>query len=180
MKISQYFEHDLRNEIRVKLVILAKDAGTRFAEDEINHICSRMPEILTEKFNHYDIELIFEAWAKGSTGQFGLQTKITVNNLISWIYSKNRETQEARRFENDAFKYVEWDEKHATPYGEFVCWLRRECGIYPQDLDPSHNPVESESVSPILKEMEPEYLQHKRNRTLEMYRRMLMPFDISE
>ena len=177
MKISEYFEHDLRNQIRVKLVILAKDAGTRFAEDEINHICSRMPEILTEKFNNYDIDIIFAAWEKGSTGQFGLQTKITVNNLISWIYSKNRENQEARRFENDAFKYVEWDERLATPFGEFVCWLRRECNIYPQDLDPLHNPAETESISPILKEMKDKYLQHKQNRTLETYRRMLMPIE---
>jgi len=173
MKIESYYESDLKNEIRVKLMVLAKDAGTRFAEDEINHICGRMPEILKEKFNHYEIETIWAAWEKGSTGQFGLQTKITVNNLISWIYSKNRENQEAKRFSNDAFKYVEWNENHATPYGEFVCWLRRECGIYPQDIDERHNPVESESVSPILKQMESEYLEHKKNRTLEKYRMML-------
>jgi hypothetical protein len=177
MKIEKYFESDLKNEIRVKVICLAKDAGFRFAEDEINHICQRMPEILKEKFNHYDIEIIWAAWDKGSTGQFGVQTKITINNLIAWIYAKNRENQEANRHNSDAFKYVEWHERHDTPFSEFVCWLRRECGVYPQDLDPKHNPSEKQSVSPILKEMEPEYYQHKKNRTLEMYRRILMPIE---
>ena len=174
MKISEIYQSELSNLIRAKMSTLAKDAGIRFADDELNHICYRMPEILKEKFNYVNFDECQKAWEKGSTGGYGMATKINVNNLVSWIYSRIRENQEANRHNSDAFKYVEWREEFATGFGEFVCWLRRECSIYPQDIEPdSENFNLIEKVSPKLKEMEAEYVYHKTSKTLEKYRNML-------
>lgn len=175
MKIKEYYQSDLSNLIKAKMIVLAKDAGTRFAEDEIRHIAERMPELLSEKFGHIDFDECQKAWDKGSTGGYGMATKINVNNLVSWIYARIRENQEANRHNSDAFKYIEWDDRFVNGFGEFVCWLRRECGIYPQDIEPdSENFNLMQKVSPKLKEMEVEYVYHKTQKTLESYRNMLV------
>ena len=101
MKISEYSPSQIESWIIETINTMSLDSGNRLKTEELQYFLKRLPDILNEKFSHINSELIESAWHKGSTGQYGLSTKLTINNLVSWIYFKIKENQELKRQANE-------------------------------------------------------------------------------
>jgi len=163
---------------------MIKDSGQRFTGDEVEHLVSRMNFILRTKFKHLNFIFICDAFDRGLFGKYGGRSNITVNNLIGWIYGRIKENQELIRtkHENKNYDYPDWDEnKFNSVYSEMLVFLRVQCDISPDDIDPEHDPFTSQTTSPKIKKLQNDFEMAKKNNNLVPFRiRMINEFSKSE
>ena len=180
MKINDMMDVELKGDLTKKIVLMMQDAGQKIDDDSMTHIISRMANILKVRFRSFEFDDVLKAFDNGAMGAYNGSTRITVNNLLSWIYKRKKEIQESKVINNDdiheRIKYL-YSKKFETPskddFASFITWLTSN-SIWIDDLindmpDVNHN----DDIPLELRELHGEWKRHLSSGTLLSFKRTL-------
>lgn len=82
----------LMNEwLSYEILSLADDFGQKLEKEQATHISYRMKDILYEKYKNWDIGEIHSIFQLGMSGVYGKYSKVTVQSLVSWLISADKQ-----------------------------------------------------------------------------------------
>lgn len=178
-RINNLTDEDLQKKIDFKLNEMINDTGQSIDDKLLLHMIERLPSLLKYKFGHHSWLFISSAWDKGIFGEFGKVYKITVSNLIGWVFAYQKQQQQINRSKEDFNAELlkrnnDLFEKKLNAsqddLGSFIAWLTKN-NIWIDDLAPGTPLItNNDMIPPEIHDMYKDWIRHYKNNTLDKYK----------
>ena len=173
-KLKDVSRADIHTFIEEEVFDLWNDFGQRLDNEQIEHICRRLYDVLSTKYLSWHIGTIHAVFQTGLNGGYGISHKITVKTLFSWLGSAQKQliNMKSMEAEDDSNRKSRVDFDPDDPTAQFIAWATSNW-ICLEFVDPDHVPMAAKKVSPKIQELVGEYIQAKEMGLLESFKNRL-------
>ena len=172
-RIKECSELELIDWLSKQFIVLSKDFGSKINHDDLDHLSSRIYEILLENYSGMHVGNLKPIFGNGLAGAYGTSSRLTVQTILIWITSayKSKITQNASTEpieEEGKFRTKRYYDEIYDHTGEFVVWMWRNDVDIPEEYE-----LIPKQVSPIFAKYRDLYYHYKKLNQLHKFKSMM-------